>query len=359
MSAATQILRDEMKNGQNVLLVGPPGIAKTAVILATAKECGFEMEVETEEGPQSTILRASLLERVDLTGCMVPDHKLGITRQLPFSFIKGLQKTKKPTVLFLDDLGQGPMDTQASFMRTFDNGFFGDNVVVWAATNRPGDKANVTALCEPLRSRFHSCYIIPTPETTDKADGGVMLCEWKEWVENWIDWALDNNAAPEIVAWQKSTNGKSLYAWKPHADPSLRMPDFRSWGAMITRWNAGLRSLQQVASVLGKGVASEFLAFSSLIDKIPTPDEVWADPLKAVVPTEPSAQWLISCVLSQCLVATVAEQFIQYAARMPRLMTSFTVRSGYKRLGSKLATNKYWVKWFNENQSLFNLGDVK
>ncbi len=331
--------------------------AKTSVILETANKCGYKTQIETKEGPQSTIFRASLAERVDLTGCMVPDHKLGITRQLPFSFIKALQNTTEKIVFFLDDLGQGPMDTQASFMRMFDNGFFPPNVLVWAATNRPGDKAGVSALCEPLRSRFDSAYIVPTPGVDDKADGGVLLCSWTDWVDNWVNWALSNGASPEIVAWHRSTNGKSLYAWKPHADPSLRMPDFRSWGAMIVRWNQGLRSLQQIAAVIGKAVASEFLSFTSLSDKLPTPDEVWANPETAPLPSEPSAQWLISCVLSQQVTTSCAGAFVKYVNRMPRVMTAFAVKDAYKRLGKAMSMNKEWCQWFNKNQSLFNLGE--
>lgn len=330
--------------------------AKTAIIHATAKDCGYSLNIETEEGTQSTVIRAGLMERVDLTGCMVPDHKLGVTRQLPFSLIKSLQETKEKICLFIDDLGQAPIDVQASLMRLFDTYFLPPNVLIWAATNRPGDKAGVSALCEPLRSRFDSTYIVPTPGIEDKADGGVLLCSWNDWVDNWVNWALDNSAAPEIIAWHRSTNGKSLYAWKPHADPSLRMPDFRSWGAMISRWNQGLRSLQQIASVIGKAVAAEFLAFTSLSEKLPTPDQVWMDPLNTPVPTEPSAQWLIACVLSQQVQAPCAEQFIQYVGRMPRIMTAFAARSAFRRLQSKLSNSKAWTQWFARNQGLFNLG---
>lgn len=357
MSSPTQLLREEMNAGQRVLLVGPPGTCKTALIHKTAKDCGFNMVIDTDDGKQSTVLRAGLMERVDLTGCLVPDNKRGITRQLPFSLIKSLQETTEKICLFIDDLGQPPMDTQASLMRLFDNNFLPSNVLIWAATNRPGDKAGVSALCEPLRSRFDSAYIVPLPGYEEKADGGVMLCSWKDYVDNWIDWSLDNNASPEIVAWHRSTNGKSLYDWKPHADPGLRMADFRSWGAMIIRWNAGLRSLKQISAVIGKAIAAEFLAFTALSDKLPSPDQVWMDPLGAPVPTEPSAQYLISCVLSQQLTVSCIESFIQYVTRMPRVMTAFAVKSAYRRLGNKVSGSKHWVLWHQKNQTLFDIGN--
>ena len=356
---AVQMLKNEMLAGQRVLLVGPPGVAKTAIIHQVAKETGYSLVIDTEEGLQSTVLRAGLMERVDLTGCMVPDNKKGVTRQLPFSLIKSLQKTKEKICLFIDDLGQGPMDVQASLMRLFDPNFLPPNVLIWSATNRPGDKAGVSALCEPLRSRFDSAYIVPTPKQEDKADGGQFLCDWKDWVENWTNWASDNGASAEIIAWHRSTNGKSLYNWTPQADPSLRMADFRSWGAMINRWNAGLRSLQQISAVIGKGVAAEFLAFTALADKLPSPDQVWMDPDNAPVPSEPSAQWLISCVLVQQLQPSVAEAFIRYVSRMPRVMTAFSAKDAYRKLGSKLSGTKAWVKWYHENQELFDLAKGK
>lgn len=366
MSAAFGLLVQEMRVEQRCLLVGPPGIGKTGVILASAEEAGYKTSVQTEEGFQSTVLRASLMERVDLTGCMVPDNKLGITRQLPFSLIKAVQNAKEKVLLFLDDLGQAPIDVQASLMRMFDAHFLPSNVLIWGATNRSGDKAGVTSLCEPLRSRFDSAYVMPTPNIEDKADGGTLLCPWYDsterqasWIDQWINWAFDNNAPPEIIAWHKSTNGKSLYTWKPHADPSVRMADFRSWGTMIRRWNESLRSLQQVSAVLGKDVASEFLTFCALSDKLPSPEQVWMNPLKASVPTDPSAQWLISCILIQQLTSPCVDQFLRYVVRMPRIMTAFSARSAYNKLDNKVSGNETWKKWYHENQEIFNLGVVK
>ena len=338
-------LINELKAGQRVLLVGPPGCGKTARIRAAAKSCGRRL----------VTVRASLSERVDFGGCLVPDQAAGVTRALPLELLRDLQTTNESTLLFLDDLGQAPIDVQAALMRLFDEGELSPSVLIWGATNRPGDKAGVTALCEPLRSRFDAAYIIPTPGCENKPDGGVLLGDWTDELSAWIDWAFEAGAPAEIVAWHRSTNGKSLYAWRPHADPAVRMPDYRSWGTLITRWAAGLRSLDQCAAVLGKPAAAEFLAFASLADKLPSPDQVWLDPDGALVPSDASAQWLITTTLGRMATESTAPALIRYLSRLPRTMTALGARDAYRRLGAKLSGCREWVRWFNENQALFQV----
>lgn len=338
------ILKAEITANQRVLLVGAPGCGKTGRIHAVAKWATR----------RAIVLRASLSERVDLGGCLVPDMKAGVTRALPLDLLHELRTTKESILLFLDDLGQAPMDVQAAAMRLFDDGELSPSVLIWAATNRPGDKAGVSALCEPLRSRFHAAYAIPTPGFEDKPDGSVPLGTWQDEWEAWVDWAQENNAPAEIVAWHRATNARTLYAWKPHADPAIRMPDYRAWGAMITRWNAGLRTFPQTAAVLGKAVAAEFLAYAKMAATMPKAADVWANPNGAMVPTEPSAQWLVATALAGQVSKTVVGEFITYMSRFPRVMTAYAARDAHRRLGSDLSGNKIWGKWWADNQELFN-----
>src|SRR5436190_994229 len=86
-----------------VLLVGPPGIGKTGRIMSINAQAGYRLMVS----------RASLKERIDYGGALVPDCAAGITRALPLEELHELRSTKAPTLLFLDDLGQAPIDVQA------------------------------------------------------------------------------------------------------------------------------------------------------------------------------------------------------------------------------------------------------
>jgi hypothetical protein len=330
-----------------VLLVGPPAVAKTARIQAAAKAAGYKI----------IIFRTALAERVDLGGCYVPNTETGITEALPLALLHTIRNTDEPTILFLDDLGQAPMDVQASCMSLFDDGAISPSVLIWGATNRPADKAGVSALCEPLRSRFHTAFTIPTPNTGSEAnDGPTALTTWREEVDGWCNWAGEQNYAPEIIAWHRSTTGETLYAWKPSSDPAVRMPDFRSWHTVCRLWEAGLRDLSTVSAAIGKPAAAKFLAFAALADQLPTPQQVWMDPNGAPVPQEPAAQYLIAAMLGRAVEPKFAAALVTYIDRLPRVMGAYAARDAFSRLGGKLVGIKEWQAWWVKNQALFTTG---
>jgi hypothetical protein len=100
----------------------------------------------------------------------------------------------------------------------------------------------------------------------------------------WCDWASGEEFAPEIIAWHRSTTGRHLYEWRPVSDPGVRLPDFRSWETVGHLWNAGLRDQRTLGAAIGKTGAALFLAFASMADQLPTPQQGWIDPDGAPAP---------------------------------------------------------------------------
>lgn len=328
---------------QKVLLVGQPALAKTARIKLSSEEADHKF----------IVIRLSLAERVDLGGCLVPDAIAGITRQLPLAMLKYLQTTTDKVLVLLDDLGQAPTDVQAAAMSLFDAGFLSPSVLIWGATNRPADKAGCVGLCEPLRSRFDLAFSMATPDAAPSTVGPVMLSTWQDEVNGWCDWANAKEYAPEIVAFHASTYGKSLYQWKPNADPAHRMPDFRSWESVAKLWQAGFRDVDTIAAAIGKPAAVEFTAFAAMIDQLPTPQQIWADPHTAMIPTSASARFLIASILARAVEGKTSRAFTIYFSRLEGHLAAFAARVAFKRLGAKLAGSAEWQRWFLENSALF------
>jgi len=339
-------LKNLMAAGIRVLLVGGPGCAKTARIEAIANELGRRL----------VTVRAALSERVDFGGALVPDTKAGVTKALPLELLKDLQTTTEPTLLFLDDLGQAPMDVQSALMRLFDKGELSPHVLIWGATNRPGDVCGVARMGEQLKSRFGPKFEIPTPGTVDATDGAQLLGTWEDEVAAWCEWAMDRGAAAEIIAWHRSTSGRTLYAWKPNSNPGVSMPDFRAWETVIDLWDNGIQDLATISAVIGKSAAAEFLQFARLAHELPTPDQVWMDPNGAPVPEDPSALYLVASMLAAAVDDQTASAAVTYMGRMPRVYGALLARDMYRKLGPALSGSKEWVKWFTANQELFAVG---
>jgi hypothetical protein len=279
--------------------------------------------------------------------------KAGITRALPLELLHDLKTNLAPTVLFLDDLGQAPTDVQAAAMQLFDPGFLPETCLVWGATNRTTDRAGVQSWCTPLTTRFDCAFEIATPTTaTETPSGAVQLQPWKAELDAWLDWAIANNAPPEVIAWHRATAGNTLYQFKPHADPSVRLPDFRTWGTAIRLWNSGFRDLPTFAATIGKPAAADFLAFAALAASLPTPDEVRIDPMGAAIPTTPNALYLIVSMLSAVSIVRDCKPWSIYAGRLDRVFGALLYRDMARKHHARWSGEPAAVKWTNTNQSL-------
>ncbi len=102
---------------------------------------------------------------------------------LPFGDLRQMIEADKPTIVFLDDLGQAPAVVQAACMqlllaRQINGKKISGHIVFIAATNRREDRAGVTGILEPVKSRFKT------------------ILDLEVSADEWTEWAFKNNMPP-------------------------------------------------------------------------------------------------------------------------------------------------------------------
>lgn len=164
--------------GDNLLIVGEPGIGKTVGVKAYCKTNSIDLVMShpcTEDPTDSKGLAAKTQKSYmpvrdtqdDIDAIlrgeeMPPDpepYMRNIAEFLPFGDLLYMMDATKPTVWFWDDFGQAPASVQAAKMqllgsRELNGMHISDHVQIIAATNGREHKAGVKGLLEPVKSRF-------------------------------------------------------------------------------------------------------------------------------------------------------------------------------------------------------------
>ena len=167
-----------LKKKRNTLIVGQPGIGKTTIAKLAAQQTQRDLFISTP----------ALLDPTDQKGLGFVSKDGTHAEFLPIGDMHRLITASKPTLWFIDDIGQGTPAVQASFMPWLlerRSGAHGlpDCVDIISATNERGQKAGVSGLLEPVKSRFHKII--------------TMEADYQEWRNNY---AIPNNVPSDIIA---------------------------------------------------------------------------------------------------------------------------------------------------------------
>lgn len=335
---------------KRILLVGPPGTAKTARFLQVAKLLGWKFFYGIDGRT------ADLMDRLDAAGAVVPDVAAGVSRVLPLAALKAIVECREPAIWFIDEIGRAPLDVQGAINAIVDQlKREGSPVVVVAATNRPQDRAGVASLSEQLRSRFDVTFAISTSDADDRDQTVARLAPWSEEVSGWCDYAADAGFDPLVIGWHRHTSGSTLYNWKPNANAAIRFADYRSWQTVSELCAAGLRDTDTLTAAIGREIAVQFAAFAALAAELPLPSAILADPQGAPLPASPAASYFISSKLPQAVSKpTQVPAFLSYIDRLPREYTALAARDIHRRHGEGFLTrSSEWNAWFAANNALF------
>lgn len=290
------LVRSMIRARLPIMLTGAPGVGKSDIV---AQAC-------EAEGMDVIISHPVVSDPTDAKGLPWPDHDKGEATFLPFGELAQAVKAERPTVWFIDDLGQAAPAVQASFMqlilaRRVNHHLLPKHVTFVAATNRRTDRAGVSGILEPVKSRFAT--IVELRPTLD---------DFKEW---WFDKSgLDCPEVPAFLTFKSDM----LHNFEPTADlKNSACP--RTWahvGKLLAARLPANVEFPAIAGAVGQGAASEFVGFLKLFRELPDPEDILADPKRAKIPTDPSAKYAIVGSLANRATEKNFDRILTYAERM-------------------------------------------
>jgi hypothetical protein len=296
---ATQLislLSETIKACIPVLVEGAPGIGKSDILTQAAVDAGADL----------ILSHPAVSDPTDVKGLpWIAKGKHGDSATfLPFGELEQAINAKKLTVWFLDDLGQASPAVQASFMqlllaRKVNGHKISDNVVFVAATNRRTDRAGVSGILEPVKSRFGT------------------IVELEADLDSWCNWAIDHNVNPLLIAFLRF---RPELLCKFEAKNDLKnSPVPRTWSHVNKLLDLQLSTTVQniaIAGAVGEGAATEFAAFQKLYAQLPNIDQILMDPTKVPVPTNAAVLYSLASALASKVTSTNFAHICTYINRM-------------------------------------------
>lgn len=321
ISSLKDLLTFSITNGLPVLIAGPPGIGKSDVVdqATTAADADFIVSHPVVSDP------------TDYKG--MPWVQNGQAEFLPFGELNRLIKATKRTVFFLDDLGQASPTVQAAAMqlilaRQINGHKISDLVTFIAATNRRQDKAGVSGILEPVKSRF------------------ATIVELEVDTEDWCKWALTvGNMPVELISFIRF---RPTLLSKFEATKEIKnTPSPRTVAYIGKMQNAGIPAhleLDAYTGAAGNAFATEYTAFLRLFRNLPDIDQVILNPKGAAVPEEPGVLYAISGALAHRMTEATVAPITQYLERLPAEIAVCTMKDAVTRKVD-LTKTKAFITW--------------
>jgi hypothetical protein len=248
---------------------------------------------------------------------------------LPYGDLRKLMEAKKPTICFLDDLGQAPAVVQAACMqlllaRQINGKAISKHITFAAATNRRKDRAGVTGILEPVKSRFKTIVEL-------EADS-----------DEWIEWAFENEMPAELIGFIHFRPAM-LNSDEATAD-IVNHPCPRTIAAAGQWINLGVTSHEVLAGCIGPGAAAELIGFLKVFKSLPNIAAILLDPKKTAVPEDPAARYAVVAALVEKATEDNADRILQYADRLPADFSVLLVRDMIRK-DNKIQNTTGFINW--------------
>ena len=283
------------------MLWGAAGLGKSTGVRSIAKK----LTQLVDKSVKLLDVRLVQFDAVDLRGCPIVLNS--VTQWATSSWLPNVERDGEFGILFLDELFLAMPAVQAAALQLILDRRLGDYVLpdgwfVIAASNRPEDRAGVTAINGALVNRFEHREIVLS-------------------VDAWVEWAIDEGLREEVIAFIRF-RGEELLLQYPNGVPkgvvSFATP--RTWAQVSTKLDMGHSPENEAVGIeglVGQGPAAEFVGFLRTYRKIGTLDlqEIIDDPENAPVPDDPTSVYAIACHLGRKAKRETLGAFITFLNR--------------------------------------------
>ena len=349
--------------GSDVTIIGQgePGIGKSSMLKAVAKRYP-DYEVAYID---CTLLDLGdfALPYTELASTSAGDLK--VTKFAPnarFKFQSG-----KPVIVMLDEIGKAMKAVKNVLLTLMLEKRIGDmslpeGSIVFGTTNLATDGVGDSL---EAHARNRVCFVtVRKPHAGFQADGSIDS-------DSWGAWAVENDIAPEVLAWVKQfphalesytdpAQKDNLYIFNPTraGQSAFVTPRSLEKASHIARKRADLGdgvTISALAGTIGESAARDMQAFFTVVDKLPTWESICNSPTSAKVPDDAVAK----CILTFSAITRVDKdtlpKWLKYADRLDKELQALFARSIVKSTTKQAmaVSNKEFVKWATDNQWLF------
>ena len=187
--------------------------------------------------------------------------------------------------------------------------------------------------------------------------------------EEWTPWAIDNNVAPEIIAWVSQfphcmasytdeSQKENMYIYHPNRqqDAFCSARSLAQSSPLVEhREKLGMNAtMAGLAGTIGESAARDMSAYFSLADSLPTRESVYTSPTLATIPNAPSAQVILVMRELASLEPKNVDAWVTYMQRLPmEIQALFGVNIMASSKKTMMSKNKPFVDWAIKNEQFF------
>lgn len=314
-SALYDIALDHAENAETLIIMGPPGGGKSEIVTQVAEQ-----------------VNKPVIYPYNLASCDGSEFKgipnIAESKDRLVWLKEGRWYLDYATTAFIDEYGQGSVPAQNScssllLENRVDDIYLHPDTWRVIAMNRLQDRAGTTRTPNQIPNR-----------------GTVVELIYS--AEDHIAHEIQRDDTDMLTIRFLRMKGDTAYSY----DPGVMInstPRQWSWVGRKLFRNPDT-PFTTIAGRVGKGFATELMAFRDLAPQLPTKEEVLMMPTKARVPDSVSAQFLITDMLADAASVNTFDALVEYAKRMPAEMQAKFVKDSMQR-HAEVTSTKAFTQW--------------